>query len=361
MLLELFHRPCSASSGVAIYRRLAAGCQCPRTRDAKKQRERGVLWYGTTMTLLPPNKVERAQRLNLFYSRRLGWPLMPAFRDVQSAAFVYHIARIQRDAGDLHIDGILGPKTYAYLRGQTWTPPTAKHLIINGEPVDVPFSVVTYEQPEGLSFYGQPCWEPRPDVTGAGVNLFVLHWDECVSSHDCFHTLLERRLSAHLLMDHDGTVYQTLDLAEARAWHARKENDRAIGIEIQNPVNPALQLPWQARRPLVAEVRPHTGEEWLHLDFTAAQKETLTTLVPVVCELMHIPRRLPEVNGEVPTAQIAPGFTGVCGHYHLQTDKLDPGLSLWPLLQKALQPSPPAVAPADVPPPPAANLGVEHA
>ena len=46
--------------------------------------------------------------------------------------------------------------------------------------------------------------------------------------------MLQRRgLSAHFLLDLDGTIYQTLDLRE-RAYHAGASNSRSIGIEIAN-------------------------------------------------------------------------------------------------------------------------------
>ena len=204
----------------------------------------------------------------------------------------------------------------------------------------MPFPVVTFEQPEGLSFYGQPCWEPRTNPSGAGLNLVVLHWDECVSSHDCFHVLLERKLSAHLLLDDDGTVYQTLDLAEARAWHARQANDRSVGIEINNPVHPGAQLDRGNRRAIVAEPRPHSPEEWLHLDFLPVQKERLAALVPALCEHLKIPARLPlDAHSEVERNLMQPGFTGVCGHFHLQTDKVDPGHTAWPVLKPLWHPA----------------------
>jgi hypothetical protein len=40
-------------------------------------------------------------------------------------------------------------------------------------------------------------------------------------------------LSAHFMIDADGTIYQTLDLLES-AWHAEQANSASIGIEICN-------------------------------------------------------------------------------------------------------------------------------
>lgn len=66
------------------------------------------------------------------------------------------------------------------------------------------------------------------------VDQFVIHYDVCGTSRQCFRVLHDvRGLSIHFMLDIDGTIYQTLDLKE-RAWHATTSNDRAIGIEIAN-------------------------------------------------------------------------------------------------------------------------------
>src|SRR5690606_27046607 len=66
------------------------------------------------------------------------------------------------------------------------------------------------------------------------VDQVVIHYDGSGTSRRCFETLHDRRgLSAHFLLDVDGTIHQTLDLKE-RAWHAGVANDRSIGIEIAN-------------------------------------------------------------------------------------------------------------------------------
>lgn len=64
------------------------------------------------------------------------------------------------------------------------------------------------------------------------VDQFVLHYDVCGTSRQCFKVLHDLRgLSVHFLLDIDGTIYQTLDVKE-RAWHATTSNSRSVGIEI---------------------------------------------------------------------------------------------------------------------------------
>ena len=66
------------------------------------------------------------------------------------------------------------------------------------------------------------------------VDQFVIHFDVCGTSRQCFKVLQDMRgLSVHFMLDLDGTIYQTLDLKE-RAWHATSSNSRSVGIEIAN-------------------------------------------------------------------------------------------------------------------------------
>ncbi len=71
--------------------------------------------------------------------------------------------------------------------------------------------------------------EQMEQIRGGGWNLdllkdkvdqFVLHFDVCGTSAQCFYVLHDRRgLSVHFMLDVDGTIYQTLDVKE-RAWQA---------------------------------------------------------------------------------------------------------------------------------------------
>ena len=85
------------------------------------------------------------------------------------------------------------------------------------------------------------------------VDQFVIHFDACGTSRQCFSVLQDHRdLSVHFMLDLDGTIYQTLDLKE-RAWHATSSNSRSIGIEIANigayPTNASTPLAqWYVRQ-----------------------------------------------------------------------------------------------------------------
>ncbi|MGA2543556.1 MAG: peptidoglycan recognition family protein [Verrucomicrobiota bacterium] len=198
------------------------------------------------------------------------------------------------------------------------------------------------------------------------VDQLVLHYDVAGTSRACFQTLQdERDLSTHFLLDLDGTIYQTLDVKE-RARHATTSNDRSVGVEIanvgayaENQTNPfarwyrtdgrgrtILTIPGggapaertanfagrPVRRGVVAgEVQ---GEPLRQYDFTAQQYRALARLTAALCTVLpkircDYPR---DASGKLAGGKLAEAqlnsFHGVLGHYHIQTDKVDPGPAL---------------------------------
>lgn len=194
------------------------------------------------------------------------------------------------------------------------------------------------------------------------VDLFVIHYDVCVTSQQCFYILHDYRgLSVHFMLDLDGTAYQTLDLAE-RAWHAGTANDRSVGVEIAHPgaFNSAEKASeWYAmdekgypyikfpdsftRRDLLTPdftARPArkemmegeiNGSKRYQYDFTPQQYEALGKLTAA----LH--RVLPRIELAVPrgpdgkvipdemSAEQLKDFHGLVGHWHITKGKQDPG------------------------------------
>lgn len=196
------------------------------------------------------------------------------------------------------------------------------------------------------------------------VDQFVIHFDVCGTSRQCFNILQDHRgLSVHFMLDLDGTVYQTLDLKE-RAWHATIANSRSVGIEIANmgayghdEKNPLAE--WYAKEPNgqtritipavygdggirtpgfvghPARPEPITGiiqgRQLVQYDFTPQQYQALIKLTATLCKILPriqcdypkdaggrlIPQKLPDDELK--------NYHGVLGHYHIQTDKVDPG------------------------------------
>ncbi len=201
-----------------------------------------------------------------------------------------------------------------------------------------------------------------PTLQGA-VDQFVIHFDARGTSRGCFQVLHdERGLSVHFLLDLDGTLYQTLDLKEA-AWHATKANGRSIGIEIANvgtapavgegsdrldrwyrregddltriilPEPTGMHDPSAPLRPIrpAPVVGRIQGQDLRQYDLTAAQYEALIRLTATLRSVfprirLDYPR---DGSGGLVREKLADDdyarYHGLLGHYHVQTNKVDPG------------------------------------
>jgi N-acetyl-anhydromuramyl-L-alanine amidase AmpD len=196
------------------------------------------------------------------------------------------------------------------------------------------------------------------------VDQFVIHYDECGTSRQCFKVLHDaRNLSVHFLLDLDGTVYQTLDLKE-RAWHASASNSRSVGVEIANPgaYGVGEKKPfseWYARdangRTRItiparfgdggirtkgfagAPARPEAvagtiqGKALVQYDFTPEQYRALIQLTATLSKVF------PKLECDCPRDSagkvilhklpddVLEHYRGVLGHFHIQAEKVDPG------------------------------------
>lgn len=204
------------------------------------------------------------------------------------------------------------------------------------------------------------------------VDQFVLHYDVCGTSKQCFRILHDvRGLSVHFMLDIDGTIYQTCDLKE-RTYHATSSNDRSIGIEIANmgayadgEKSPLAQ--WYTKGPdgLTRITIPEAlgdggvrtknfvghpirnepvrgvvqGKERTQYDLTPQQYDSLIKLTAALCTVFpklecDYPRDAQGnlITSKLPDDQLR-NFRGVLGHYHIQSDKADPGPALqWDLV-----------------------------
>ncbi len=183
---------------------------------------------------------------------------------------------------------------------------------------------------------------PSLSAVQAIVRQLVIHHDGCSSSDMCFSVAQnERGLSVHFLVDNDGTIFQTLDLA-LMAYHASEWNPASIGVELCNRGDAGREPHYydDGRRGPRRAIVPCriNGETVLAFDYTPAQLDALTRL----CRALR--RVLPDLPADYP--QDSPGvatwrtlarsdsaaFAGYLGHYHLTGRKWDPG----PLDFKAL-------------------------
>lgn len=278
------------------------------------------------------------------------------------------------------------------------TPPlqsrTPQSIEVAGAHFDIGTDVVLWHDADGYDAYrrekfftkepvpdGMPRYEPLrgnlPDAIAARaashgslsladlqqvVHQFVIHFDVCGTSRQCFKILQDRRtLSVHFLLDVDGTIYQTLDLRE-KALHAKIANDFSVGVEIAHPgaypqpMNADMrrfyekdELGWKAKFPAWIEYGVRTANfvarparpdivagrvqgDWLYqLDFTPQQYAALARLCAGLNRVfpriaLDAPR---DASGEVRTTALAAtdlrAFDGIVGHFHVQDNKNDPG------------------------------------
>jgi len=192
------------------------------------------------------------------------------------------------------------------------------------------------------------------------VDLVVIHYDAAGTSRRCFEVLHdERGLSAHFLIDLDGTIFQTLDVRE-RARHAGSVNDRSVGIEIANlgayedhnelqELYNLLYIDSDGRpttdAPPYEPITGLTQNRRLHqIPFTDAQYDSLAGLIRSLAQaLPHIRLTAPRhANGNVLDAALPPDdldrFRGIVGHHHVTDRKLDPGPAFdWARLLRRLE------------------------
>lgn len=266
---------------------------------------------------------------------------------------------------------------------QRYAPDT---ILAAGQPIRIGTRVVLFSEPGGYNAYVTPRYfGPRVDrfyngqadlprdqalaVSAEGYTLpqlqqvvdrFVIHYDAAGTSQRCFDVLHERGLSAHFLLDLDGTLYQTLDLQE-RAWHASESNSRSIGVEIAHigafapgqdgraarwyqsdaqgrtrltpPADAGLRRPAAATAP--ARPQPIVGSIhntlYQQYDYTDAQYQALAKLTAALTRTFpKLPLQVPrDAGGQVLNTVMSEGqqrsMAGLVGHYHLTTDKIDPG------------------------------------
>ena len=185
---------------------------------------------------------------------------------------------------------------------------------------------------------------PNPSLSAVQsvVKKFVLHHDGVNSSQVCQNVLHnERGLSCHFLIDNDGTIYQTLDLA-LMGYHSAAFNSDSIGVEICNRGildNPDYYANAAIKHPESDEYFIN-GHKMKSFDFTQQQYEAFYMLAGALVK--HLPNLALEyprdpaepskpawgtmgpVTAEGDSLPM-PGFAGFCGHYHLTTRKWDPG------------------------------------
>lgn len=209
-----------------------------------------------------------------------------------------------------------------------WTDPNGYDLTKTApKPVTQPSTtnpaIVETLRGEGLSL----------DELKQHVDQFVIHFDACGTSRECYNVLLKRHLGVQLMCDLDGTIYQTMDLA-SEAFHATIANERSIGCETANiggfegPKIPANFTQWYRRGgggtiitlpPKLADAgfrlpnfvgrpsRPDLisgnvqGKTYRQFDYTSQQYQALAHVAATLCTV------LPKIQPDFPRQKLSLG------------------------------------------------------
>lgn len=176
---------------------------------------------------------------------------------------------------------------------------------------------------------------PPLDAVKSVIRQFVIHHDGCNSSDLCFAVLQnERGLSCHFLIDNDGTIYQTIDLA-LMAYHAGEWNTNAIGVELANRGDAKRDPNFyqSGKYGPKRDVKPVriNGHTILAYDYTPAQYDSMVKLGRALLKLLpNLPAEFPQESPGMPLWGTMPPsasfrFSGYIAHYHLINQKWDPG------------------------------------
>jgi hypothetical protein len=178
---------------------------------------------------------------------------------------------------------------------------------------------------------------PTYEAVKATIKQFVIHHDGCASADMCFNVLQnERGLSVHFLVDNDGTIYQTIDLG-LMAYHASDWNTYSIGVELCN-FGEAFRRPDYYDRGHAGPRRDVAlckinGNTLKAFDYTSAQIDSFSRLCRELLRLLpNLPAEYPQASPGVPAWDTMKDATlrretyaGYVGHYHINTQKWDPG------------------------------------
>jgi hypothetical protein len=291
----------------------------------------------------------------VFYNQasmaKLGWEPSWFGGECNDEVLVSMIKKWQKKAR-LVADGMVGPTTYRRI----WTERQAfissyepnqggvydnteesckvnNHIVHNGKFYKINWhKVVRWDEPGGLksnpgNYYDYSGKEDRsPDI-------FVNHWDVCLSAESCSTVLNRRGISVHFCLDNDGTIYQLLDTQHG-AWHAGHGavNRRSIGVEISNAYYPKYQ-DWYVKngfgeRPVETNSVVHGKTLKEHLGFYPVQLEALKALWEACHLAFNIPMECPtSPDGTlllgVDDRCLSGDFKGFVNHYNLTRKKID--------------------------------------
>lgn len=282
-------------------------------------------------------------------AKELGWSPNWFGSSVFDDSLIENIKKAQRDWG-ITDDGLVGPSTFRRIytkkeaEAENLISDTMLHhntILCGTKMVPINWSKVNvYVEPDSLKVNR---FKPVKEKVRK-PNMFVLHWDVCLSSSSCVDVLNKRGLSVHFSIDNDGTIHQLMNTQDI-AYHAgsRVVNNNSIGVEISNAYYTKYNKIYKDRgfgeRTLVNNVKVHNIILKEHLDFYPIQLDALKALtkalnvaydIPLVCPMDGDSQCITE-HEDVKSG----AFNGVVNHYNITKNKIDcAGLDLPKLLKE---------------------------
>ena len=243
--------------------------------------------------------------------------------------FVERVKTFQTKYG-LVVDGLVGDSTFR--RRNTEKEALDIHIAstfpkkviwYNNKPFSIEWDkVITHKDKDG---FVAPEGSYQKVLLNRKPNMFVVHYDVCLSSKSCFDVLKQRGLSVHFCIENDGTIYQTLDLKHI-AYHAKGVNTKSVGVEISNAFYLKFQETYEkmglGKRPVITDAVVHGKKIEPHLGFYPVQVEALKALTKALNSVLGIKIETPATKGVVP--EVANGtYNGVVHHYQVTDLKTD--------------------------------------
>jgi len=275
-------------------------------------------------------RIDQKIASNKVSAKKYGWD--PSWFGCSSfdSNLILKIEEFQREF-NLTVDGLVGPNTHRVANSFRMSSKD-QYIICGGKrvPIDWP-KVIAMDERGALTV---PSKNYKKGLRRK-PNMFVVHWDACLSASSCASVLRDRGLSVHFCIDNDGTIYQLVDCDDI-AYHAGNVNSASIGVEVSNAFYPKFQSWYEKNgfgaRPVLTNTRVHGSVIDSHLDFYPIQKEALSVLIKTVCNWYGIPLQTPDSITEVPEAARGT-YKGVVSHYHVTKNKIDcAGLDISSLL-----------------------------
>ncbi len=200
-------------------------------------------------------------------------------------------------------------------------------IIVGGHEFETPFPSKNWID-TGMAF--TPGHGGRLSGPKQVINKALLHFTGGEgNAKGLFAVLQSRDLGCEFGIESDGTVVQFADPVFVDCWHGGIVNPTSWGVEVINGGIPSLAKKDRGTQKTVIH-----GRSLEIANFYPAQVASLRGLLEIVNGALGIPMKFPQDEaGMLLTTVMDPRelalFSGVLGHFHVTTSKIDPGVQIF--------------------------------